>query len=276
MGYTTDFFGSINIEPPLNKKEITYLKKFASTRRVNRVRGPYYVGDDQSGMWFSDKKIDKTIDVLDVNKPPEGQPGLWCQWVPSEDGKSLQWDGGEKFYEADAWMMYLIEHFLCETPCAKILDPQMSFLKGHSLNGVIYAIGEDVSDDLWKIEVKASHVFYSKGSWCKEALNSIKESNESEYYISADALAEFLPNVSWSEKSECESTLSVAQKAQKEAVLEEKVLSKVLSSKKINKVKPKDATATATVVVVDKDVQQVKESFNEPMVELSKKTRRTL
>jgi len=29
----------------------------------------------------------------------ECQPGLWCQWIPSDDGTAIEWDGGEKFYE---------------------------------------------------------------------------------------------------------------------------------------------------------------------------------
>ncbi len=40
------------------------------------------------------------------------QPGLWCHWVPNEDGTQLQWDEGEKFYEYEAWLDYLIDHFL--------------------------------------------------------------------------------------------------------------------------------------------------------------------
>jgi hypothetical protein len=47
MGYTTEFDGSMSISPPLNAHEIAYLRKFASSRRMDRARGPYFV--DGSG-----------------------------------------------------------------------------------------------------------------------------------------------------------------------------------------------------------------------------------
>jgi hypothetical protein len=45
--HTTDFFGSIAVEPPLNESERAYLTKFAETRRMDRAKGPYFV--DGSG-----------------------------------------------------------------------------------------------------------------------------------------------------------------------------------------------------------------------------------
>ena len=38
------------------------------------------------------------------NTPPFGQPGLWCQWVPTDDGHALVWNGHEKFYRSSGWM----------------------------------------------------------------------------------------------------------------------------------------------------------------------------
>ena len=67
-----------------------------------------------------------------TERQPWAQPGLWCQWVPSEDGAFLAWDFGEKFYEYDAWLRYLIEHFL---------KPW-----GRTLNGEVMWQGEDPSD----------------------------------------------------------------------------------------------------------------------------------
>ena len=60
------------------------------------------------------------------------QHGLWCQWEISEDGKLLQWDGGEKFYNYVEWLKYLINHFF---------EPW-----GIKLNGTIEWEGEDHSD----------------------------------------------------------------------------------------------------------------------------------
>lgn len=52
------------------------------------------------------------VSVVDYNKPLTEQPGLWCQWIPTPDGREIQWDGGEKFYHSIAWLQYLILHFM--------------------------------------------------------------------------------------------------------------------------------------------------------------------
>lgn len=140
MGYTTDFEGTITVEPPLNPAEIAYLRKFAGTRRMDRANGPYYTG----GTGYAGQGRDE--DVRNYNAPPAGQPGLWCQWVPTDDGTGIEWDQGEKFYEAEAWMRYLIDHFLKDGAEAQGQPGFESFLFGHVLNGTITAQGEDPGD----------------------------------------------------------------------------------------------------------------------------------
>lgn len=162
MGYTTDFSGQISVEPPLNAEEIAFLKAFNETRRVKRERGPYFVGDYDSGVWHADGKAKspgEQDDVVDSNRPPEGQPGLWCQWVPTDDGEFIEWDGGEKFYESVAWMEYIIDHFLKPGAEAfKSSDPQFNkFTFDHICNGEIEAQGED-PDDIWKLVVENNSV----------------------------------------------------------------------------------------------------------------------
>jgi hypothetical protein len=154
MGYTTAFMGQITVEPPLNKKEIAFLQKFSKTRRMNRTKGPYYVeGTGDFGQ-------NQDADVIEHNTPPEGQPGLWCGWIPSEDGKYIEWDGGEKFYESEAWMAYIIRHFIGSDPIAK---PKLKFLQGHVCNGEIEAQGEDRGDH-WMLIVKDNKVSVAEGS----------------------------------------------------------------------------------------------------------------
>lgn len=148
MGYTTEFSGQVDITPPLNEQEIEFLNKFSGTRRMDRKNGPYFVdGSEDFGQGHNG-------DIREYNRPPAGQPGLWCQWVPNEDGTALEWDGGEKFYDATEWMTYLIEHFLKPDAVAKSVLP---FLQGHTLNGEIDAEGED-SGDIWKLVVKKNKV----------------------------------------------------------------------------------------------------------------------
>jgi len=56
-----------------------------------RTNGPYYIGGGDFGQA-------RENDIIDYNRPPEGQPGLWCQGVASEDGTEIHWNGAKKFY----------------------------------------------------------------------------------------------------------------------------------------------------------------------------------
>ncbi len=155
MGYTTEFEGEITIDPPLNEQEIKYLTNFAKTRRTRTAYALLGTTGDDFGQNHED-------DVIDYNAPPAGQPGLWCQWIPTEDGKALEWDYGEKFYYATEWMDYLIVHFLGNRPVAISRFDYFNFLQGHTLNGTIHARGEE-SNDMWKIVVVDNAVKKVKG-----------------------------------------------------------------------------------------------------------------
>lgn len=128
MGYTTDFSGKFNLDKPLEPQHAAYLRKFNETRRMRRadydaaklpdpareaVRlplggpdAPYFVG----GTGYAGQGKDQS--VRDHNAPPEGQPGLWCKWRPTDDGTGIEWDGAEKFYDYAEWLQYLMDHFL--------------------------------------------------------------------------------------------------------------------------------------------------------------------
>jgi len=146
VGYDTQFDEYVTIEPPLNASEISYLIDFAGTRRMNRRMGPLFVDGGEA-------------DIIDGNRPPEGQPGLWCQWVPNKEGTALEWDQGEKFYESAAWMKYLIDNLLALSAQGYVArhvdeDPRLyHFTFNHVLNGTIYAQGED-PDDRWMLVVE--------------------------------------------------------------------------------------------------------------------------
>ncbi len=153
MGYTTYFEGSVTVSPPLSAEEIEFLNKFSESRRMNRKKGPYFVdGEGYAGQ-------DSEDDIIDYNSPDPSQPGLWCQWVASEDGSEILWNDAEKFYEAEAWMDYIINHFVGPTPIAAT---ELPFLKGHTVNGTISADGED-SADFWKLQVNGNLVSRIEG-----------------------------------------------------------------------------------------------------------------
>ena len=155
MGYSTDFYGAIKLDPPLNELEIKFLDAFAGSRRMHRKSGPYTIGESDG---FSPVNADSD-DIIDANKPDPEQPGLWCQWVPDEnDPSEIVWDGGEKFYNATEWLQYILSHFIGHAAIAKMRDyDKFHFLQGHDANGFIECQGED-QDDRWCIDVTAGIV----------------------------------------------------------------------------------------------------------------------
>ena len=174
MGYTTEFTGEIRIEPPLNANEVSFLRDFNESRRMIRRNGPLFV----KGSGYYGQGSD--ADVIDYNSAsgedlsqwgwknqpedwreyyePDGQPGLWCQWTPSDDGTVLEWDGGEKFYNAPEWMTYLINKLLSPAAGDYLVqhvneDERLRYFTfDHVLNGVIDAEGEEAGD-VWKLVV---------------------------------------------------------------------------------------------------------------------------
>lgn len=151
MGYHTHFSGSVQITPPLSAEETLFLTKFNETRRMHCRQGPYYV--DRDGFMGQGNE-----GVIDYNSPPAGQPGLWCKWRPTEDGTAIEWDGGEKFYDAAEWMKYIIEHFL-QRGAHALANREMNFLQAnHVVNGTIEAQGEE-SSDRWDLVVQDNRVF---------------------------------------------------------------------------------------------------------------------
>ena len=133
MGYTTDFSGRFELDKPLAPKMKKFLTMFNETRRMKRnvdeafgIDGEFFVFG--TGSYGQDN--DNTI--VDFNQQPSTQPSLWCQWVPTEDGTAIEWDGGEKFYAYSEWLFYLI---------TKILAPN-----GYTLNGTVIWQGEETGD----------------------------------------------------------------------------------------------------------------------------------
>lgn len=148
MGYTTDFKGRFNLNRPLSEEQAKYLKAFNETRRMKRADydaanlpdptreavclslggedAPYFTGGR------GDFGQDQDKSIRNYNRPPDGQPGLWCQWTPTADRAGIEWDGGEKFYDYTEWLQYLMDHFL--TPW------------GFTVSGEVTYQGEDADD----------------------------------------------------------------------------------------------------------------------------------
>ena len=122
MGYNTDFNGCFITTPPVPETLENFINAFANIRHVKRniekIRelDPDWqehcfngdIGKEGSFYIPSQNKRDETI--TDYNSPPEDAPGLWCQWVMT-DNQTLEWDGNEKFYAYTEWLEYLISNF---------------------------------------------------------------------------------------------------------------------------------------------------------------------
>lgn len=133
MGYSTDFEGTFKTDRPVDEDTYRLLRGLATTRRMARdvapefgTEGEFYV--DGSGP-FGQGRDD---DIIDHNRPPATQPGLWCQWLIQDDRQTIEWDGSEKFYHYVEWLEYLIE---------RILYP-----RGYVLNGQVRWQGERDGD----------------------------------------------------------------------------------------------------------------------------------
>jgi hypothetical protein len=147
MGYTTEFQGEFECQPALTGEHRDYLEKFRYTRRMKRdpevaesmpdaereavglpigTDGEFFVGSEGEFGQDNDQS------VLEYNRPPTTQPGLWCQWAPNEQGTAISWDGGEKFYHYIEWLRYQIDNFFAPW--------------GYKLNGVVTWQGESHGD----------------------------------------------------------------------------------------------------------------------------------
>jgi len=116
MGYTTDFRGVLDFDKPLTAEQVEVINDFNEERHDQNVEIEY--------------------------------PGIWCQWRSSDDGKYLEWDQGEKFYNYVEWLQFLIDNYFEKW--------------GVQLNGQINWYGED-NGDLGQIHVTNSKITVKEG-----------------------------------------------------------------------------------------------------------------
>jgi hypothetical protein len=203
VGYTTDFKGSFTLDKPLTADQKEYLNMFANTRRMTRdpskikamkdsgkgntrcfqlmdalnlpigLNGEFYCGTGMAGQDGGCFDNGKDNSVVEYNLAPRlaGQPSLWCQWNPSDDGTQIEWDGSEKFYNYVEWIEYLINTFL---------KPW-----GYKVNGSVVWQGEDTGD-VGVIEVKDNVVTKHEG------VVSVPEAIESPVDVAEDVATDIL------------------------------------------------------------------------------------
>jgi hypothetical protein len=154
MGYTTYFSGSFTVSPPLTPEQVAYINAFAESRHMKRdisivatqpdpVREAVGLPLGIEGEYFIGELTGMEQGILAHNDSSRTQPGLWCQWIVSDDGEEIEWDGGEKFYCYTQWLAYICKHFL--KPWGRTIKGQVSWEGEESDDqGVIYARGLEV------------------------------------------------------------------------------------------------------------------------------------
>lgn len=141
MGYSTDFSGTLEVTPPLNEHERSYLADFSETRHTSTEHGPLVT----AGLYLSG------------NVPQNGMPGIWCDWIADDQG-GLAWNGSEKTYHHQQWLAWIIDHLIGPGSADFVAehrdeDPRLQhFTCDHVVDGTVDAQGEE-PDDMWRIRV---------------------------------------------------------------------------------------------------------------------------
>jgi hypothetical protein len=149
MGYQIYYDGHFTLDRALTDIHRDYLTAFSQTRRMKRdarkagklsdplrvaaglpvgEQGEYFVG----GKGFHGQDDDES--VTNHNTAPAGQPSLWCDWEPADDGPGdrIWHNGSEKSHNDIAWLEYLVEHFFKRW--------------GYTLSGEVQWQGEEPDD----------------------------------------------------------------------------------------------------------------------------------
>lgn len=156
MGYRVKTIGHIDVRPALNDDEYEYLTAFAESRRWSRPQGPFWVPSTPFG--FDEDTAGASTDA--INRPPGGQPGLWCPWTPSCRGDCLviREEGTDgKNYGIVPWLQYLLDTFLIPGATAQGEPGFEAFTFDHEVTGVIAAYRND-SGELWLVNASDGKV----------------------------------------------------------------------------------------------------------------------
>lgn len=80
MGYSTEFYGTLTVDPPLTAEQVKGFNDFCGKRHEDARGGdPAY--------------------------------SIWADWEVTQDGSRIRWNDSEKSYEMDRWLAWLIGTF---------------------------------------------------------------------------------------------------------------------------------------------------------------------
>jgi hypothetical protein len=156
MGYTTDFEGQISLSRALTEEQAHYITQFSDTRRMGRDANICQEFDDPvremvglpigvEGEFCVFDYGYKDRSVIDHNQPPSTQPGLWCNWVATEDLSAIKWNGAEKFYYYLEWLVYIHDNMLVKWGITYTTDGKLTYQgEEDSDNGEIFISGGSI------------------------------------------------------------------------------------------------------------------------------------
>lgn len=148
MGYSTYFKSGFTFDEPVSEEFKNYINKFSDTRRMMRsnskIKEIYPDWEEQCfngelglhGEYFVGGSDRMDASVIDYNEPPVNQPGLWCQWIITDDCKQLISDRNEKFYNFKDWLVYLIKNFIL--PSGYKLNGEVFWYDDYGATGTIF------------------------------------------------------------------------------------------------------------------------------------------
>ena len=162
MGYRVEVVGHIDVRPALNDAEYGYLWAFAESSRWDRPEGPFYV--PMGPPWAKERGL---VPATRGDGRAAGQPGSWCSWVPSCEGRCLSVfdptsfkDG--KLYSLTEWLRYLVDAFLRPDALASQDDSVPDFAAftfDHVVSGAVAAHRNDTGE-LWLIRAEDNVVVH--------------------------------------------------------------------------------------------------------------------
>jgi hypothetical protein len=122
MGYTTIFDGDMTLTPALTPEQVATLRSLTSHRHSTdegtdiEATIPYDMPTNvlPSHAWapvFHSGVSNARYSGADFGSFSDPFPSIWCNWDVSDDGATFAWSGGEKFYNYEGWLRFLITHF---------------------------------------------------------------------------------------------------------------------------------------------------------------------
>ena len=120
MGYTTRFKGHFTLEPALTPDQRDIVRAITKTRHAPSEPGfelKYALPDRGNDVTRLHPDTEFRLAKKTTRRGTYGgdtgcyegaYPSIWCDWTASEDGRRLEWNGGEKFYEYEGWLRHLI------------------------------------------------------------------------------------------------------------------------------------------------------------------------